>query len=97
MAQDKVYPEGIFFNEKREQAPDFVIGSLGIPDKNVFINWLKSQSGDKINLDILYGRNGKPYTVLNEYQANKVNRTPAPAPMSDKDTIEGFPEDDIPF
>lgn len=97
MAEDKVYPDGIFWNQPRDGAPDFVIGNLNIPDKKVFIQWLQSQSTDRISIDVNFGRSGKPYTQLNTFEPKSQASENIPAPTPSPDTIEGFPEDDIPF
>jgi hypothetical protein len=39
--QDKIYANGIYFNEKRENAPDFVLGSISIDIEKFDINSLK--------------------------------------------------------
>lgn len=68
---EKTYSEGIFFNKKHPNAPDFVLGSLSIiPEK--FVSWLEQQVPDEkgyIRLQIKEGRE-KPYIELDTYKRN---------------------------
>lgn len=50
---DKVYADGLFANQARDGAPDFVVGSLAII-KDKFMAWLDAQEAD-----------GKGYVRLN--------------------------------
>ena len=36
------FAKGIYFNKKREQAPDFVLGSIAIM-RDEFISWLQDR------------------------------------------------------
>jgi len=64
------FPRGIFINPKRENSPDFVIGSLSIKVSD-FQEWLKGQAVSEkgyITIDILKSREGKSYLKLNEWK-----------------------------
>ncbi len=66
----KQYTKGIWFNQRTEKMPEWVIGKLSIK-KNDFKNWLANQQPndkDYINLDILMGKENKPYICVNEYK-----------------------------
>jgi len=66
----KNYATGMFFNEPRVNAPDYVIGSISIKPV-AFIAWLNEQQPtDKgyVRLDVNMGRDNKPYVCLNEYK-----------------------------
>ena len=66
---EKRYPKGIYFNQPRENAPEFVKGSISIKKADLLI-WLNAEApNDKgyINLDVLEGREGTPYLTVNEY------------------------------
>ena len=43
---DKVYAEGLYANQAREGAPDFVVGSMAII-KEKFLLWLNAQEADE--------------------------------------------------
>jgi len=67
---DKTFPEGIFFNERFANAPQFVLGSISIePDKlTKFLIGQEVRDDGYIRLDILRSKKtGKPYLVVNEY------------------------------
>lgn len=67
---EKRYVDGLFFNQKRDNAPDFVLGSLSIKT-DAFAAWLLNETPNDhgyINLDILMGKSGKPYMVVNEFK-----------------------------
>jgi hypothetical protein len=73
MAQEKQFAEGIFFNEKRDGAPDFVLGGVSI-QRQMFIEWLNNQDvNDKgyLKLDFKMGKSGKAYAELNTWQPNR--------------------------
>lgn len=65
----KTFANGIFFNEKRENAPDFVLGGIDIKP-NDLIEWLNTQTPNQkgyVKLDILKSKAGKPYIAVNDY------------------------------
>lgn len=66
----KTYAKGIWFNKPSPKAPTFVIGRISIGIES-FIAWLKEQKPNEkgyVNIDVLEGRDGKPYLVLNEWK-----------------------------
>mgnify|MGYP001331105636 CR=1 FL=1 len=69
---NKIFPEGLFFNEPHENAPDFVKGRLAI-DIEKFTNFLKNNKhlADKkgyMKFDLLEGRSGRYYAAVNTYK-----------------------------
>jgi hypothetical protein len=65
----KIYPKGLFANKPRENAPDFVKGSLSL-HKTTLIEWLSNfQANEKgyINLDVKEGRDGEYYVEVNTF------------------------------
>lgn len=67
----KEFVDGLFVNNPRENAPDFVKGSLSIQiDK--FIPYLKSKANAKgyVNIDLLESKDGNLYPKLNEWKPN---------------------------
>ncbi len=65
---DKIYAKGIYFNEKNEKAPDFVLGSISI-DLDIFdIDTLREYANGKyVRLQVLMGKE-KPYVVVDTYK-----------------------------
>lgn len=64
------YAKGIYFHEKNEKSPDFVLGRISI-NKTKLKQWLKfveENSKGYVNLDILRSKKGKPYLELNTYE-----------------------------
>ena len=95
MANTKIYPSGLFINEKREGAPDFVLGSISISYDN-FTKWLaenKQLVNDKgyLRLDMLIGKEDKPYAVVDTYG---LDSAPAPAKT---ETAPLHVDEDLPF
>ena len=65
---EKTFPDGIYFNEPRKGAPEFVLGGVSIKTQR-FIDFLESQGLDEINLDILRSqKTNKPYLVVNNWK-----------------------------
>ena len=66
---NKDFIDGLFVKNPRENAPDFVKGSLSILiDK--FIPYLKSKANAKgfVNIDLLVSQEGHLYAKLNEWK-----------------------------
>ena len=93
---EKTFAEGIYFNDKHEKAPDFVIGSISIQyDK--FIDWIaKQESNEKgyIKLDIVRSKAGKPYITLNTYKAQQKENVEEYQPK--KDILDDMDDIEIP-
>ena len=67
---EKKYVDGLFFNQPRIGAPDFVLGSISM-SKAKFLNWLDNQQEDEkgyVKIDILMGKEDKPYCTLNTWK-----------------------------
>ena len=74
--QDKIYANGIYFNEKRENAPDFVLGSISIDIEKFDINSLIEYANWKyVKLNVLMGKD-KPYVTVDTYKSNGSKNTP---------------------
>ncbi len=71
---EKVFAEGIYFNPKHENAPEFVLGSLSI-NRNKLIPWLENQKENKagyVKISILLSKSsGKPYCELDTWEPNQ--------------------------
>ena len=71
---EKKFAAGFFFN-RRENSPDFVVGSLGIKVAEA-VAWIQQQKQKEngfINLDIKKSQKGTYYLELNEYEARNEN------------------------
>lgn len=57
------FSDGIYFNEKHQNAPDFVLGSISVlPQK--FVTWLGAQKPDEkgyVRLQVKKSKTGKVY------------------------------------
>ena len=87
---DKDFAEGIYFNDKHERAPDFVLGSISLQPSR-FIEWLRAQPVSEkgyVRLSVLRSKAGKPYVVLDTWEPGK-GEAEKPA--------ENFDDDQIPF
>jgi hypothetical protein len=98
--KEKIFADGFRF-ERRENAPDFVVGRLSLKVDEA-ITFIKSyEKGGWVNLNILVGRSGNPYVELDTYEPTKKNE-PTQQPPVNKPTAAPSPapqeeDDDIPF
>ena len=92
MSDDIEFVDGLFFNQKHENAPDFVIGGLGV-DRKALGNWLRQKTEDKINLDIKISKGGKPYISVSTWKPDPNKQKAEEAPAAD----DGFVDNSIPF
>ena len=91
---EKVFTEGIIFKLPSDRAPEFVRGSISFKTEEA-INWITQHTENEwCNIDLLVGRNGKPYSALNTYKPNQ--DTAEYSPKTDP-KHNGSLEDDIPF
>ena len=91
----KVFPAGLIYKLPRENAPDFVKGSLSIK-VDEFVNFLhEHQNNGWVNLDFLKSKDDKLYFALNEWkkQENKEQVEPQEEPQNNEE--ESF--DNVPF
>ena len=60
---------GLYFNKKHENAPDFVLGSISI-NKGMFQNFIEDLGTNKdgyCKFDMLKSKKGKIYFTVNDY------------------------------
>ena len=89
--QESALVAGMFFNQKHENAPDFVLGSISfkVEDVVAFLQQHKNEKG-YVNVDFLRAKpkegesKGKPYFKLNTWKPEKQDDTISP---NDKDAI----------
>jgi hypothetical protein len=58
---------GLFYKVKHQNAPDFVLGNLSVKRTDL-IEFLKGQSEDWINMQILMSKAGKPYIAVDTWK-----------------------------
>lgn len=85
------FPEGIIFKLPRNEAPDFVKGSLSIKRADL-IKWLSSKSDEWINLDLKVGKSGKAYAAINTWKPETTSSS-LPTPSA----VTSSSNDDLPF
>jgi len=98
---ETAFAQGLIVKAPRDNAPDYVIGSLSIR-REEFIAWLQSRDGEWVNLDMKRGQSGKWYAAVNNWkpsqsggQANrggqKYGGRSAPQPAQTEDPDEAIP------
>lgn len=71
--ENNKYADGLFYNEPRQGAPEFILGSISI-SKARFLTWLDNQSEDEkgyVKLDIKRSQKGTSYFELNTWKPTK--------------------------
>lgn len=93
MAEDKILAEGLFFKEKRQNAPEFVIGGFSIKIDQ-FSKFVKDhKDGEYLNFQVLKSKQGKPYIVLDTWKPNR-DQSPEDIHVHDDSKID---TSDLPF
>ena len=92
---EKIFSDGMIVKAPRENAPDFVKGSLSFRTQE-FVHWLEDHTkGDGwCNVDLLEGKSGKWYGALNTYSKDAPKRETGPGIEYPKTDIN---PDDLPF
>jgi hypothetical protein len=102
MSDAKFIP-GLFFKDKHENAPDFVMckGSIKVADLAEF---LAAQTEEWVNFDLKRSRDGRPYASVDDWKpsggGSGGSRGGAPQrerPAKATDDEPPFDDDDIPF
>lgn len=73
MENDTVFADGVYFNKKHENAPDFVKGGVGI-EVDKFVAFLQKHRGEdgRVSLDLLQKKDKSGlYFKLNTYKPEK--------------------------
>ena len=83
------FVDGLIIKKPRDNAPDFVKGSISIKREEL-AKWLNGQQGDWINLDIKESQKGTWYAQINEWKPEGGQNNP---PQQNKAEFE----DKIPF
>ncbi len=87
---EQEFPKWIYFNLPRDNAPDFVIGSIALNLAGIDRDQLNAKKNEKwyVYLDVKRGKDGKPYVSFNTYK---------PVEKKATKTVEDIDFDSIPF
>lgn len=98
--KEKIFAEGFSF-KRNENAPDYVIGRIGIKVDEAITFLRNHEKNGWVNLNALYARSGNAYIELDTFEpqrggAPKAAAAPkaAPAPQPEAQSEE---EEDLPF
>jgi hypothetical protein len=106
METEKVFADGFIWKKPRENAPDFVLGSISIKADEAVFFIKKHEDKGWVNLDVKKSKSGKIYMELNTWKPepsdDEVNKTFDSMGKKDtktSETLEGNVIDtaDIPF
>ena len=96
MSNDKkFFPQGLFFNEPRQGAPDFVKGSVNIKVAD-FKEYLGKVKGEYLNIDLKVSKDGKAYAEVNTFKPDKSKGNAGKQAYSEPEP-ESDTDDDLPF
>lgn len=101
--KEKQFAEGIFWNDSREGAPSFIVGSMSFKVAEV-IPFLEKHVNNAgyVNIDVKVSTQGKTYLELNTWKPEKPDSLKAIDETEAVEEVE-YPEeegvnvDDIPF
>ena len=71
---DMEFPKGFIVKPPRDNAPDFVKGSISIKIDE-FREWMDGREGDWLNLDLKESQGGKWYASVNTYKPERKEET----------------------
>jgi hypothetical protein len=93
MQQEKVFVDGLIYKAPRENAPDFVRGSLSVK-VDEFKKFLDTYNEkDWVNIDMLKSKKGSIYFALNQWKPQDRGEDSTPAINKTKE--EEHPTDEI--
>ena len=97
---DPIFVNGLIFKLPRDNAPDFVKGSLSIRVEEL-MTFLTEQQTEWVNIDLKVSRAGKAYAQVNtfvpESRQDASIRQNTPQPPQGKPVIDNEFNDDIPW
>lgn len=95
MSEEKPFVDGLIIKAPRENAPDFVKGSISLKREDL-IQWLQGRNEEWINVDIMVSKSGKWYGKLNDWKPEEKGFVP-PSPPQQQNTSNDVNVEDIPF
>lgn len=83
---ETILVDGLFFKKKRDNAPDFVKGHVGmkVDDLVEFLKKHKKEDG-WVNVDLLKSKEGKLYFKLDDWKPDKKDGEQVAPPLTDED------------
>jgi hypothetical protein len=94
MSEKKEFVNGLIVKAPHEKAPSFVKANISIKREEL-IEWLNSQQGDWVNVDIKESQGGKWYAEVNDWKPEGT-RVGGQGERGDA-PHEGDGEQDLPF
>lgn len=94
MAQEKIFADGLRFENPREGAPEWVKGKISINSEK-FRAFLDQHTDERgwVNLDVKQGKSGALYVELNTWKKPQNGATETPK----KEDDGSVPDSEIPF
>ena len=89
MENQKVFADGFIF-KRRENAPDFVVGSVSVKVDEAIAFLKKHEENGWVNLDAKKSQSGTYYMELDTFKPKPRNEATAPTPPPAQ-------EEDLPF
>ena len=89
MAEEMEFPKGLMVKAPRDNAPDFVKGSISIKRESL-IEWLSSRDTDWINLDVKEAKSGHWYASVNTFKPQAESKPGANVPAAEYDSDAPF-------
>jgi len=78
--QTKTFAEGMYYDDPRDGAPDWVLGKVNIQVvKAIAFLQAHANEGGYVNLDVKRAKNGKPYMELDTWKPSGEARQAEPA------------------
>jgi len=90
---DNKLVNGLYYKEKRENAPDFVVCGLSAKREQL-IEFLQSETDEWVNMDVLLSKEAKkPYIVVNNWKPEEKKEDV----INNAITENNVDSDDLPF
>ena len=97
---DVIFADGIFFYARRDNAPDYVLGSISVKPE-AFSNWVLAQKPDAkgyVRLAVKMSKAGKPYVSLDTWEpSGQGAKGRGGDRQNERSGFGDLEDDDIPF
>lgn len=84
--QEKIFADGFIF-KRRDNAPDFVIGSISVKVDEAITFLKNNEKKGWVNMQVKKGRSGNPYIELDTFEPkgkSEPKEEPAPEPEEEE-------------